>query len=119
MICRYYGEYIDFEEIRRLSGVGMNGVNAQDIIYVAEKLGLRSNLYSLDYDELKELMPLPCLVHWDGNHFVVVYKVTKNKVYVADPAKGYVSFSPVEFKSHWFKEEGRKKDEEKGYCIGL
>lgn len=118
MICRYYGEYIDFEEIRRLSGVGMNGVNAQDIIYVAEKLGLRSNLYSLDYDELKELMPLPCLVHWDGNHFVVVYKVTKNKVYVADPAKGYVSFSPVEFKSHWFKEEGRKKDEEKGYCIG-
>ena len=72
MICRYYGEYIDFEEIRRLSGVGMNGVNAQDIIYVAEKLGLRSNLYSLDYDELKELMPLPCLVHWDGNHFVVV-----------------------------------------------
>ncbi len=57
---------------------------------------------------------LPCIIHWQNDHFIVVYKVTKNKVYVSDPAKGLFSYSFDEFKTEWYKE-----NEEYGILIGL
>jgi len=106
MICRYYGKFVDYEKIKELTGYCRNGTSAQDIILTAENLGLRSKAYSISYDDLYHLMPLPCVVHWNGNHFVVVYKVTSKYVLIANPAKGYEKIS---------KEEYEKKA---GICIG-
>lgn len=113
MICRYYGKFVELETIRRLSGVGKNGINVQDLIVAAESLGIRSKAYSLSIFELKDLMPLPCIVLWRGHHFSVVYKVTKRHVYIADPAKGRICCSWADFANDWIK------DTENGKGIGV
>lgn len=50
---------------------------------------------------LCEDVTLPCIIHWNQNHFVVVYKIAHGKVYVADPGKGMIHYSMAEFASHW------------------
>jgi len=114
MICRYHGKYLDFEHIKQVMGTNRNGVSVQDIISVAEGLSLRSNAYRLTFKDLRTLMPLPCIVHWGGDHFVVVYKITKSRVYVADPGKGRITYSIEEFISNWKESD----DDETGICIG-
>ena len=54
-------------------------------------------------------MPLPAILHWDGNHFVVLYKAAKNKLWIADPAKGKVEYSKEEFCKHWIPSESKSK----------
>ena len=58
-------------------------------------------------------VPLPCLVHWEQRHFVVVYKVNKKNVWIADPAKGKVKLSRKEFEKGWFS------DHQKGIALLL
>ncbi len=53
--------------------------------------------------DLIDKVLLPCIVHWNDDHFVVVYKATKNKIYVSDPAKGLISYSHQDFKEKWYK----------------
>ena len=70
--------------------------------------------------EVNELcdQPLPCILHWNQNHFVVLYKVKKGKkFYIADPGKGLVKYSLEEFKSHWIST--RSNGEEKGIAMFL
>lgn len=115
MICRYYGKCIEMEYVRRISGVGRNGVSVQDIVKAAEDLGLKCKAYYLSLAELRDLMPLPCIIHWDNSHFSVLYKITRRNVYIADPSHGYSVLSMQDFLERWAK-EGDKKDA--GICIG-
>ena len=63
-------------------------------------------------------LPLPCILHWNQNHFVVLYKVKKGKkFYVADPGKGLVKYNLEEFKIHWIST--RSNGEEKGIAMFL
>ena len=62
--------------------------------------------------------PLPCILHWNQNHFVVLYKVKKGKkFYVADPEKGLVTYNLDEFKKHWIST--KSNDEDKGIVMFL
>ena len=61
-----------------------------DISYAADKIGLRTLSVEATMADLRDRVVLPAIIHWDNHHFIVVYKVTKQKVYVSDPAKGLI-----------------------------
>ena len=104
MISKFYGKYYSLQYLRDMCGISREGVSMQDICYGAEKIGLRSLAVNVSADELHKKVVLPCIVHWDENHFVIVYKVSEYKVWVSDPAKGLVTYSLQEFVNKWYKD---------------
>ncbi|SJN49373.1 ABC transporter ATP-binding protein [Sphingobacterium faecium PCAi_F2.5] len=67
----------------------------------AEKLGFRTYGVRLSLEQLKEV-ELPCILHWNQNHFVVLYKIRRGKYYISDPASGLLSYNEKEFSKNWF-----------------
>ena len=93
-------------------GVSLLGINE-----AANTLGLHTTCARATTSTLSEA-PLPCILHWDQNHFVVLYKVRKGKIfYVADPGKGFGTYNLDEFKKHWIST--RTNDEDKGIAMFL
>jgi ATP-binding cassette subfamily B protein len=111
MIAKHYGRNYTLETIRKQSQINREGVSLLGISEAAENIGFRSLGVRFSFEKLKEEMPLPCIVHWNQNHFVVVYKIERNKVYVADPGKGLIKFTDEEFKREWIStaHEGEKE----------
>ncbi len=97
MICAHFGRQFAHELIRQYCQIGKGGVNLAGISEAAEKLGLRSLPVRLSFKRLRDEAPLPCIAHWQHDHFVVVYEITKSKVRVADPAYGLIDYSHAEF----------------------
>jgi len=83
----------------------------------AESIGMKSVGARLSWEQLKNEVPLPCIAHWQQKHFVVVYKIKKNTVYVADPALGRVTYSKEEFLRNWLS--SRVDDVDQGLCLLL
>ncbi len=102
MICEYYGKKYSYEYISRICCATNEGVSLLAIKYAAKEVGLYAEGHKLDIESLLKL-PLPCLLHWNQNHFVILFKVSKDgqKFYIADPGKGLVVFCLEEFKRHW------------------
>ena len=111
MIAKHYGRGYSLETIRKQSQINREGVSLLGISEAAENIGFRTVGVRFGFDKLKEEMPLPCIVHWNQNHFVVVYKIKKDKVFVADPGKGFIKFTDEEFKRGWIStaHEGEKE----------
>jgi ATP-binding cassette subfamily B protein len=105
IIAKYYGRYYSLQYLRDLCGITREGVSFLDISYAAEKIGLRSLSVKATLADLQNKVVLPCIIHWNDDHFIVVYKVTKDKVYVSDPAKGILSHTHKKFKEKWYKQE--------------
>ncbi|WP_437312892.1 peptidase domain-containing ABC transporter [Sorangium sp. So ce385] len=101
MIARYYGRTYSLPLLRDRCYLTREGVSFAGISQGAESIGLRTLAVRLDFAQLSEEVPLPCVAHWQQNHFVVVYKVKRNKVYVADPAHALTSYSRDEFMKQW------------------
>jgi len=106
MISKYYGKNFSLDRLRDLSGINREGVSLLGISEAAEKLGFRTTGARLTLQQLKQAQ-LPAILHWDQNHFVILYRIT-NKLsrghlifHVADPAKDKINYSQVEFLSHW------------------
>ncbi|WP_320167754.1 peptidase domain-containing ABC transporter [Mangrovibacterium marinum] len=104
IIAKYFGKYHSLQYLRDLCGITREGVSFLDLSYGAEKIGLHTLAVKLDIQTLHEKVPLPCIVHWNNSHFIVVYKTTRQKVFVSDPAKGLLSYTYDEFKQGWYKE---------------
>ena len=101
MICRYYNHHISMRYISSLCCVTNEGISLLGIDNAAQKIGFKTISGRLTVSALK-LAVFPCILHWNQNHFVVLYKVKKGKVfYIADPGKGLVKFGLEEFKKHW------------------
>ena len=97
MVCTHHGRELSQSWLRELCHIGKGGVSLLGISEAAEKVGLRSLAVRLSYVRLRDEAPLPCIAHWQADHFVVVHEFTRNKVRVADPAYGLVDYSPEEF----------------------
>ena len=104
IIAKYYGKYYSLQYLRDLCGITREGVSMLDISYAADKIGLRTLSVEATMADLRDRVVLPAIIHWDNHHFIVVYKVTKQKVYVSDPAKGLISYTYQEFQVKWYKE---------------
>ncbi|XMD04369.1 peptidase domain-containing ABC transporter (plasmid) [Serratia sp. AXJ-M] len=96
MICGHYGKNIDLIALRQQFNVSARGTRLSDLTGIAEQLGLASRPLSLDIDELSALK-MPCILHWEFNHFVVLVSVRRNYVVLHDPSRGRrrVSFAEL------------------------
>lgn len=101
MIAAHYDREVSWNRLRQLSHVGRLGVSLLGISRAAENLGFKTLGVSITLEQLVADAPLPAIVHWNQQHFVVVYRATKSKIYVADPAHGMVTFTHQEFIQHW------------------
>ena len=122
MIAKHYGLQPNIEKIRRSCALNKEGVSLLGISKAAESIGFKTIGGRLTFNTLAKEIPHPCIVHWNQNHFVVVYKVKKHSkgkyiVYVADPAKGLVTYTKEEFCEHWIST--KTNDEEKGIALLL
>ncbi len=105
MIIKHYGKNISLQKIRELSHISREGVSLLGISEAAEQLNLHTVGTRISFDQLANEALLPCIVHWRQNHFVVVYKIKKNTVYVADPAHQLIKYSKSEFIKNWASTE--------------
>src|SRR3989337_1809180 len=92
IICKYYGKSLSMKFIRDKCYITREGVSLLDISRAAEEIGLRTLSLKVSLEDLERKIPLPCIIHWNYSHFVVVYKITKNNVYVSDPQIGLVAY---------------------------
>ena len=115
MVAEYYGRHYSLDTLREETFIGREGVSLLGISRAAEKIGIRTVGGKLTYEDLKEKAPLPCIVHWNQNHFVVVYKIRRKKVFVADPGKGLVTYTREAFCNHWISTS--TKGEDKGVAL--
>lgn len=104
MISNYHGKKIPIEQLRNISQIGKEGVSLFGISDAAEQVGFRTLSVQMPFDTLIAEAPLPCIVHWEQRHFVVVTPQSNSKkVVVADPAHGIVSYSRQEFCARWLQ----------------
>ncbi|UOQ52368.1 peptidase domain-containing ABC transporter [Hymenobacter cellulosivorans] len=101
MVSKHYGKSFSLQTLRLASGISREGVSLLGISQAAEKIGFHTRGVQLSFDDLAENSPLPCIVHWKQKHFVVVYKIKKGHVHVADPTLGLVTYSKNEFCESW------------------
>lgn len=87
MIFAYYGKHLPLEQMRIETGVSRDGCNAGNIMRAAKKYGLECHGYRKEPSELRNL-PLPCIIHWNFNHFVVFEGFKGKYAYINDPAMG-------------------------------
>ena len=115
MICKYYGKEYSLESLSRYCFATTEGVSMLGISEAANKLGLHTICGRITMEQLPQA-PLPCILHWSQNHFVILYKIKNNKkFYIADPGKGLVTYTEKEFKNHWISTQS--KGEEKGIAM--
>lgn len=80
MIAKHYGRGVSLEKLQRLSEVNREGSNLRSIADAAEKIGFRTLGVKVDFNKLEQDAPLPVIVHWQNYHFVVVYKIKKERI---------------------------------------
>ena len=101
MIAEYYGKTLPFSDIKKKSYLTKQGVSMAGLIAAGEDLGFKTLAVNISLEELGNKANFPCLVHFEGNHFVVVYEITNDLVFIADPAKGLYKMSQASFFSSW------------------
>ncbi|WP_312299205.1 peptidase domain-containing ABC transporter [Chryseobacterium sp.] len=101
MLAKYYGKVYSPEYLRELSNITTEGVSVMGITEAAEKIGFKTLVANIDYETLEKQAPLPCIVHWRQRHFLIVYKIEKGKVYVADPDYGLIIYEKEKFIEGW------------------
>lgn len=122
MIAKHYGRHYSLETLRQHSFITREGVSMLGISDAAEHIGFRTSGVMISFEQLVNDVPLPCIVHWKQNHFVVLYNIKKDKkaghrIYVADPALGLVTYDEADFKKCWYST--KKDEEEKGTAMLL
>ena len=117
MVCCYFGRKYSTEFISQYCHSTTEGVSLLSISETVKEIGIKTISGRVETNQLVRVI-LPCILHWNQNHFVVLYKVKKGKTfYIADPAKGLVKYSLEEFKKHWVSTQSG--GEEKGIAMFL
>ncbi|WP_074496208.1 MULTISPECIES: peptidase domain-containing ABC transporter [Thalassotalea] len=100
MVASYFGHQLDMQAMRSRFSANLKGMNLQQLIELSDSLGLASRPLQCPLEDINKLN-LPCILHWDMNHFVVLTKIAKNKFYINDPALGKRVYSKEEFSQHF------------------
>lgn len=101
MIAKHYGKSFSREYLSERAHITREGVSMAGIAEAAESIGLRSMALDCNFTMLQEDVPLPCIAYWRQRHFVVVHKIEKEQVHVADPAFGLIVYSKADFLKAW------------------
>jgi HlyB family type I secretion system ABC transporter len=100
MVCRHYGRAISLARIRQLCFTSTDGTSLRALCRAATELGLAARPVKASTRNLPQ-MPLPAIVHWEGNHWVVLYDVSDTHVRIADPALGLRRLARADFDRKW------------------
>lgn len=102
MICKHYGLELPYAYISKLCHTGIDGVSLVSILDALQNLGFETIAVKSSIDDLYKL-PLPCILHWNQNHFVVLYNIDckRNEFWIADPGKGKYKIRIEAFREHW------------------
>jgi ATP-binding cassette subfamily B protein len=119
MIAKYYGRNYTLQTLREKSFITRNGVSMLGISEAAESIGFHTVGVKIDLEQLNNV-PLPCILHWNQKHFVVLYKYTKGKkrlrassssrFYIADPAGSKYALNKEQFLKCWISSKIQGKD---------
>ncbi len=101
IVARHFGRFYSLEYLRELTHMDRQGVSMLGISEAAETIGMQSLAVETTFEQLASVIPFPCIVHWDQSHFVVVYRIHRNRVWIADPAKGKYQLDQHDFMQHW------------------
>ena len=111
IVAKHYGKTINTQQLRKLSETTREGSSLLGISEAAESIGFRSLGIKLSFSKLKEA-PLPCIIHWNKDHYIVLYKINKDKVYVSDPAHGLLTYNKADFIKSWIGNNANENTEE-------
>jgi ATP-binding cassette subfamily B protein len=100
MICRHFGRKVSLARIRQLCHTATDGTSLKALCRAATELGLAARALKVSLRNLR-VMPLPAIVHWEGNHWMVLYDVADAYVKVADPALGLRKIARKDFEQNW------------------
>ena len=121
IILGYYGRFVPLEELREKCGVSRDGATAYNMALGANYYGLDSEVYKIALEDLQEAS-FPMIAHWQLNHFVVIEKIEKERIYINDPNSGPRTITPAELAENYsgaimeftpkesFKKEGRPEN---------
>ncbi len=101
MVAGFYRKSFPIDYLRKRCFITRGGVSFLGLSEAADSLGFRTLGVKIPFELLEEKVTLPCIVHWQQKHFVVVYRIKKGIVWVADPATGLVKYTREEFEQNW------------------
>ncbi|MCK9449848.1 MAG: peptidase domain-containing ABC transporter [Bacteroidales bacterium] len=117
MIAKHYGKEYSIDSLRKSCHISKEGVSLLGISEAAEQIGFKTIGGRITFDKLEKEAPLPCIVHWNQEHFVIVYKIKQKnifrkqtKVYISDPARAHINYTEEEFKKHWISTKSGGED---------
>ena len=116
IIAKHYGKVLNTEKLRSLSETTREGSSLLGLSDAVESIGFRSLGVKLSLNQLLEV-PLPCIVHWNKVHYVVLYKIKTSKkgnftIYISDPAHGLITYTREEFIKAWIGNNADETTEE-------
>lgn len=110
MIAKYHGRSYTLQSLCDHAFITREGVSMLGISEAAEAIGFRTSGVRITIEELINECSLPCILHWNQNHFVVCYKIKNGNFYIADPAAGLITYAKEEFKRCWISTRVDGKD---------
>lgn len=111
IIAKHYGKTINIQELRNLSETTREGSNLLFLSDAAEKIGFRTLGVKLNLERLDEA-PLPCVLHWNKEHYVVLYKIKKGNYFISDPGFGLIEYNQNDFIKFWIGNNANETTEE-------
>ena len=121
MVAAFYGKRYSLQYLRENCFITRQGVSLLGISEAAEKLGMHTIGLHIPIERLKEDVPLPCIIHWNQNHFVVLFRIDKGNqgywFHVADPAGSKLKYTEEEFKRCWLSNRIDGEDEGIALCL--
>ena len=123
IIAEYYGKNLSLQELSEICHTSRDGTSLLGISDASEQIGFRSVGVKLSWEQLQSKVPLPCIVHWNQSHFIVVYKINRRHgtwyVYVSDPAAGLLKYTQEAFLKSWIKIKESYGEDNKGFALLL
>ena len=123
IIIKYYSREVSLSELRNKSFTTREGSSLLGLSEAAESLGFHTVGIKLGWEQLRDEVSFPCIVHWNQNHFIVVYKIAKHHgiwyVYVSDPAAGLLKYTEEAFLKSWLEIKGTDGNPDKGIALLL
>lgn len=109
IIAKFYGKTIRAHTLRKISETNKIGTSLSSISNVAEMIGFKTMGVKIGLEKLKNEAPLPCIVFWNQNHYVILYKIKNSTYHVSDPAHGLLEYNKEEFLKSWIGNSADQK----------
>lgn len=123
LVARHYGRVLSLPHLRKKSFTTREGTSLMGLSDAAESLGFHSIGVKISWSQFHQEVPLPCIVHWNQNHFVVVYRIARMRgkwyVYVSDPMEGLLRYTKEQFLKSWLEVKDADGIPQKGIALLL